>query len=346
MGITRQLSGTSAVLTLLVILTVGASDSSAAQTSAAQTSAASEAVVLSGTNIITGTGTGRVTVRLEEAARLDLSPTRASGSQASAPAALHTSGGSGYVGFLLLEQESTDGFMALALRTPEHLPSDSGPAAATGYGRPSNENRSDPLSIVPGSPARCTICYVPAGVYDLYLITGAEPATVTMTLDGLSGITHMEPTQKPFSFQRTSAAAVEGPADSSTIQSGGRRMSTTFPVSAEIDQPGLLIDSFMLSVTARNQPQVALATVSDCRDAGGGSICDEHVLAGPGQAAGGLVLTAGRFADNGVSTSLTWDVTGDARYRARHDYMWVSMGGQDTALPQERLISRDATKLR
>lgn len=298
--------------------------------------AATERVVLGETNVLTGEQTRHVAVTLPRAATLDLTPSRSSASAASQPAAMSTEGGSGYVGFLLTEAGSTDGFMALALRTPEPLPGDGGPAAATGYAVPARDDRADPpLSAVTGEAPTCTICNVPAGDYDLYLITGGEATSVTVTLRGLSGEVRIAPDGRTFSFQSTDRPPVEGPSQPSPLGAGGSMTAWTFPLFGDIDQPGLLIDSYLLTVAARNQMPAAVTTARDCRNTGDSDACDDHVLAGSDESVGGLVVTQGRFTKAGVRLSFSWDITGDARYRLRHDYLWLSAGSDTSATQQD-----------
>ena len=286
-------------------------------------------VVLRGTNVLTGDRTTRIAVRVNAPATIDLS--LAATSDGLEPKALDARGGRGYVGFLLTERASTAGFFALAVRTPEPTLRGAESVAASAHGQPAVADREIGLSTITGDAPTCEICSIAPGDYDLYLITGGTGASVTVRLGGLSGQRELSPKEHTYSFQWPDRMPLEGPSSASSLGVSGASTSRTFALGWDPDEPGLLLDSYAISVTSRNGFPAAASHVTECRNAGSGNICHTHVLAGASEMIGAFAATQGHFREAGVGTSLQYDITGDARYRFKQDYMWLSVGGAETA---------------
>ena len=128
--------------------------------------------------VVTST-TGRVTLQVPADATIDLG---------SAPA---ISGEGGFVGYLLTEPGTMDGFYARATRYPERILSGatthtSGQLAVED--RESWDPRTDPTDLLDWPEGHsCVQCPVHPGVYDLYVIADGQPVSVTIELTGLDG---------------------------------------------------------------------------------------------------------------------------------------------------------------
>ena len=88
-------------------------------------------------------------------------------------------GDSGWAGYLLTRPGfQPDDFFAYAISTPGP---EQGAPLRVQQGSLAAEDREE------GSTTNCTDCPVPAGTYDLYLLTDGDPVSVTLTLGGLDG---------------------------------------------------------------------------------------------------------------------------------------------------------------
>ena len=135
-------------------------------------SAADGVLEAKGTIVVQTSTTGKVRLHVPTDATIDLNP---------APV---ISGEGSFVGFLLTEPGTRKGFYAEAIRHPaslgfnERLLTDGQKAVADR--EPETVNPLDQ----PQSPA-CDLCHIPPGDYDLYVIAGGSPLSVTLRLEGL-----------------------------------------------------------------------------------------------------------------------------------------------------------------
>src|SRR3712207_258368 len=164
--------------------------------------AAHAAVVpLAATTVLSGRATAPVRVVVPRDATLDLTLVEGADGVLR-PAAFDVISGRGFVGLMLTEPGSTDGFFAIAARPPERLRDASAVISAVGYAQPAVAHRAEP-GLLQEEPPMCVRCVVPAGEYDLYLIAGQGATSVRLTLGGLSGSASLAVPQERHLFDWT-----------------------------------------------------------------------------------------------------------------------------------------------
>lgn len=279
---------------------------------------ADEAVTLGGTNVVNGSVTSRVTVRLEHQALLDLTPA-ATETGEMLPRALQVDGEGDFVGFALTEPLSTDGFFAVAARAPQLGPEGHGFVA---HGQPAVENRDDGGPLPSAAPT-CVRCVVPAGEYHLYLITGFREATVTFTLEGLEGAAEFTTDERGL---RTNEGMGNG---QHWFQGGGTAVSgggstTWFWTSHESPEPGLLLHAYRSTAPASGEAPVT-ALVEHCESAGDGTSCKQAVDLDVAHDAAGFAVAPGAMTDDGVSASVGLTAAGAGSYTVGQAILWLPL---------------------
>lgn len=271
---------------------------------------AGEAAVapLSGTNVVTSQGDGRLDVRLDHDAVIDLTP-RDNPDGELWPAALQIDGdAAGFVGFILTEPDTSDGFLAVALRTPAPIRDGDAVHAAFAYGQLAKEDRAT------ADEPHCVRCSIPAGQYHLYILTD-DDTTVTLSVEGLDGTAALHADDRVASW-----ATDFEPHEFGVTGAGGGGHATWMASSA--GGPGLFINTYRLTLTS-DTPVAGFTR--ECRGSDDAEECQDHVLAGVGDAVGGMHVTTQAAIDKGVHASMNYDVVGMAHVTAGSDLLWVPL---------------------
>lgn len=281
--------------------------------------AAEEVVVLAGTNVVTGSTTSRVAVRLERDAVLDLTPP-GSDSGSTLPAAVQVEGDGEFVGFALTEPLSTDGFFAVAVRTPALGPD--GVGGFVGYGQQAAEHRGDagPLS---DEATTCVRCVVPAGDYHLYLVTGFRDAKVTFTLENLTGATDFGTDGRPLRTNEGMGAEENWFRGDGAVMTGGG-MGQWFWTSHESPEPGLLVHAYRTTATKASAVPL-VAAVEHCEGTSGQTSCEQDLDTDGLHDSAGFAVTGGTMTDQMVSASVDLTVTGAASYTVGQAMLWLPL---------------------
>lgn len=272
---------------------------------------------LAGTTVLKGDSNSRMRVRVPADATIDLTSTAAADGTL-APKAMKTSGGKGHVGFLLIRAGRVDDLSIVAARLPRPLHDGDDVISAVGHGRPARADAEE--ATLPGGddqPATCTRCRVPAGVYDLHLLTSG-PATVTITLDGLAGRTVIRPTTVTWAWGWSSTVTpYQGESDSLT-------QGATWMMGMGWGDPeaGVLLTTSELIVTPRQAP-VAAAQVERCRTVDDDERCSGRTVMAGAQPRWAVSDATTRGNVNHVASEMSFQVTGGAGYRARMSLLWI-----------------------
>lgn len=144
-----------------------------------------------GTTVLTGEWSAQVVIRVPTDAVLDLTPVRTGDGSATRPSALREKPPNAGGGFVLIERGTTDGLVVFAMHLdgPLHAPLVDGDMthAAVGHGRRHSAERSTLMLDPSEFDTACKRCRVPAGDYDLHMVSGVGSAAVVVSFDGLSG---------------------------------------------------------------------------------------------------------------------------------------------------------------
>ena len=289
----------------------------------APTAAQAALPTLKGTTVLRGNESASVRVRVTEPAVINLTPTAssASGDGPVGPAALETEGGKGHVGFMLTEPGTVDGLFVLAVRTPRRLHDGSTTHWGVGQGQPAAEDRSLTTGTGPDGADRCTQCRVPAGVYDLHLITGGKDTKVTITLmSGAGGHRKLSPSKPTTAFGWEVGFKAPGDAAESQWVGGGMSQGIGW---SHGRLEGVLLNTYEFSSDARTL--AAGGTMQSCRQVRNDETCDrERVFAGDEASVAGSGAVTG-WGVQSVFTSVTYEVIGGSDYRLRSGLLWVSI---------------------
>lgn len=294
------------VMSLLVLLVCSAAPAPA-----------ESVAVASGTTVLSGDSTARMTLRFERDSLIDLRLLRRPDGYLQ-PAALETAGGAGFVGFSLVDPSTDDGLSVVATRTPFVVDTTFGSVTAFAEGR----GRQDPSAAPePLKPKACTRCVIPAGDYDLYLITGGAGARVTMHVEGLEGESSFEPDVEIGAVQFTpDARTAPGSASPVGTSSGSREL--FLHSIANPDVPGYFIDSFNVR-TANRGAAPAITSATDCRQLEH-AYCRDHLLTAANPSAGAVTLTRGVWSrGTTIRQSTRWTVEGSAAVTTEQAIMWL-----------------------
>ena len=286
----------------------------------APTAAQAALPTLKGTTVLVGDESASVRVRVTEAAVIDLTPT-ASGGSAVGPAALQTEGGKGHVGFLLTEPGTVNGLFVMAVRTPRRQHDGSTTHWGVGQGQPAAEDRSLTTGTGPDGADRCTRCRVPAGEYDLHLITEGRDTKVTISLmSGAGGKRSLRPGKPTTAFGWAhDFKAPRGAADSQWV--GGIMGQGIGWSHGRLE--GVLLNTYEFSTDARTL--AAGGRMQSCRQVRNDETCDgQRVFAGDKASVAGSGAQTGWGVQN-VSTTVTYEVLGGADYQLRSGLLWVSV---------------------
>lgn len=291
---------------------------------------------LAGKTVLKGDSSSRMRVRVPADAVVDLTSTAAPDGTL-APKALKTRGGSGHVGFLLIRAGRVDDLSIVAARLPHPLHNGNDVISAVGHGRPAASDAEE--AMIPtgeDQPASCTRCRVPAGVYDLHLLTSGS-AAVTITLEGLEGRTVLRPatttwehswssTLRPF---RSGSDLWQGAGWSMGMGWGHR-------------EAGVLLTTSELILTPRQTPVVA-GQVESCRSVNRYQQCDGRTVMAGTQSRWARSGAITRGNARSVFSDMSFEVAGGGTYRARMSLLWIPTARSSTtpdvgvAVPVDRL---------
>jgi hypothetical protein len=273
---------------------------------------------LKGTTVLRGDRSGFVRVRVTEPAVIDLSMV-SDGSGKVGPAALKTEGGKGHVGFLLTKAGSVNGPFVLAVRTPTAMIDGSTTRWGVGHGQPAVDDRTTLTATGPGGAHRCTECRVPAGIYDLHLITRSKPTKVTLTLaSGTGGRQVLTPGTVTNTFDWVRGMSSRKAPEYSG--GGGMWMGAGWPGRRE---SGVLLNTY--SVATKAEDVAAAGIAQGCRSTGETETCDDpRIFGGASTRVAASEVMAGSKV-RGVGASVVFDVMGSATYAAKVGILWVSL---------------------
>lgn len=280
---------------------------------------------LAGKTVLKGDASSRMRVRVPADAVVDLTSTAAPDGTL-APKALKTSGGKGHVGFLLIRAGRVDGLSIVAARLPRPLHNGNDVISAIGHGRPAAADAEEALIPTGGDqPASCTRCRVPAGVYDLHLLTSG-PAAVTITLEGLKGRTVLRPatTTRVDGWSSTLTPFRSG--SDSLLQGAGWGMGMGWGRR----ESGVLLTTSELIVTPRQIPVVA-AQVESCRSVNRYQQCDARTAMAGSQLRWARSGAITRGNARSVSSDVSFELAGGGTYRARMSLLWIQTARSKTA---------------
>lgn len=273
--------------------------------------AASTVPRAAGKTVLTGARSAHQRIRLTRAAVVDLTPT-AGKDGALRPAALHTAGGRGYVGFLLTAPDMADGFYVAGARLPRRLVDGDSKIAAVGHGR----------TIAGGKTVACVRCEIPAGVYDLHLVTGRKTAAVTITFGGLSGRRRLRPATPTTTYAFASSLHSDD-YDSGEFLPGTEYSGWGLGMEWYERSTGVMLSTYEMTLLPDAGPAAA-ASVEVCRTVRRSSECDDHrTVAGSAPIAGSGVFP-GR-ATKTMETMLWWDLYGFTEHRSRLSVLWIGV---------------------
>ncbi len=269
---------------------------------------------LRATTILAGDRSATMRVRVPRDAVIDLTPTPDDSRRgAYGPAALDVSGGSGHVGFALTSSGTLDDVAVVAVRTPRQLVDGSRRLWAIAQGGARGEDASSPRS--------CVRCSIPAGVYDLQLLTRNRAATVTLTIEGLTGRQRLAPTTRAWShgWSTSMEPGTYEPQSVLPWEGGGMGFGIMWYDRAD----GLFLAAYQLDL---NSEAAGVITAEVCRRVGRGtSSCDgTHVLAGRDMKVAGAGLERGYNART-IMTEMMFDNVGRAKLRAHFSLLWVTV---------------------
>lgn len=272
---------------------------------------------LAATTVVSGDRSLRFSVEAPTDVVVDLSFTAAG-----LPTALSVEGGAGFVGFLLAEPGRTDGVAVLAVRLPEpqRLP-DGTDAPGFGWGQGAD-----------GAP--CERCVVPAGVYDLHLLTD-DTVTVRVDVEGLDegGEQELRSSEGFPAGWQTHHDPIVGPSGDLPSAGGSAGMATYNW--ASWDRRGWLLDAMAVRVEAALTP-VVVSDARFCRHLGDGSQCERDPQVADDIVHGTPRVSAATVpAWETLGASLDWTAVGNASYRLTHHMLWVPATGLRTATAED-----------
>ena len=276
---------------------------------AAAAQASAEIPVLTGNTVLEGDRPAIFAVSIAQDSHIDVTL-----GDTGLPNALEAEGGEGYVGFIL-QRAGGVGPTIAGLRAPAGAG-----ARGVGWGQTAD-----------GST--CSRCALPAGAYELQLITadnsitgpparvairldGGDPATTTLSADeGRAGLVRQH--------AKAPRTGPNNPLTPVTAYSGGFWENYGPPSGSS--QRMLLVSHASLSLTAGAAP-VAAAVLERCGRLGGPQECERKPATVGDQAdfTGVDVFTGDGQQDY---VSVVWDVVGDARWEVRNTSLWVALEG-------------------
>ena len=235
----------------LALLATPAPAGAGSQSTCGQLAAGS--VELCATTTVETSTTGRVRVRVPTDANIDLSP---------APA---ITGDGRIVGFLLTEPGTRLGFWARVIRYPNILNWGIRTQANAQMAEEDREPTSGPLEVSTGWG--CSVCHIPPGEYDLYVIADGSPVSVTLDLEGLDGQVHLADEDLMPAYSRQ----IDGFNRSGTLDTLDQTTSSKIFCCDEISTSA---HTFIQFATRSDTDTVARASHRVCFRTGGASECD------------------------------------------------------------------------
>ncbi len=278
--------------------------------------------VLAGTTVLTGHRNGHLRIRVPRGATIDLTPT-ADASGALRPAALRTSGGRGHVGFLLTDPYTPDGSYVLAARLPRALHDGSQTIRGVGHGQI--------VHTVSNETEGCVRCTVPAGVYDLHLLTNRRAAKVVLTVDGLSDRTHLEPSAPTTTYGFGASLFPRGDRtheDPALAEGGGWGIGVQWYERGS----GFMLSTYEMTLLP-SLVSAPAGTVDVCRTVRRTTECDDRrLVAGQGSSVAGSGVVSG-VSTKSMETILEWNLYGFAEYNSRLSVLWIQMPDRYPSAP-------------
>jgi hypothetical protein len=278
-----------------------------------------------GTTLLRGDQTASVTIAVPEDAVLDLAPVGDPGVEGAVrPAALNVIAGEGRIGFVLTERGTAEGLVVFATQLPEPLVDEGTVRSGIGHGIPAKEDRAEPaFGGLLDERATCQRCRVPAGEYDLQLVTSTPGSELAITFEGLAGEVTLVPPNRAFAFGFLLGLEVTSdlPAHGAWIGMG---------MGWEPSLNGLMVGTYQLSVDPQTTPMAA-ARLDVCRQLADDADCERmRVGAGEGTRLAGSGILAGDDVD-GIQTSLRYDTVGFSVASVELLLLWITTGTEGQA---------------